>query len=300
MNSPQETTLIFSCADANLIGILHPAADGARSTGVVFVVGGPQYRVGSHRQFVLMARALAQAGFPVLRFDYRGMGDSDGKHAGFESCGEDVRAAVDTFVRECPGVKHIALFGLCDGASAVLMHCVTDARITRLILANPWIRTEGTQAATVLRHYYWRRPFQRSFWAKLGQGGVQIRKSLAEFASNLRRVRRGSAAARSSDESFVARMLAGLRSFRGPALFLLSGQDLTAREFADVCARDEAWQRAVHRPDITWKEFPGADHTLSARTSLNAATDACVDWLERLEAAEAKASAVQSRVDRVA
>ena len=48
------------------------------------MVGGPQYRVGSHRQFTLMARAFAAAGYPVLRFDYRGIGDSEGESRGFE------------------------------------------------------------------------------------------------------------------------------------------------------------------------------------------------------------------------
>ncbi|KAB8057318.1 hydrolase 1, exosortase A system-associated, partial [Janthinobacterium violaceinigrum] len=60
---------------ARLVGILSlPAAPGPR--GVLIVTGGPQYRVGSHRQFVLLARALAAQGVPVLRFDLRGMGDS--------------------------------------------------------------------------------------------------------------------------------------------------------------------------------------------------------------------------------
>jgi alpha/beta superfamily hydrolase len=45
---------------------------------VLVIVGGPQYRAGSHRQFTLLARSLAEQGFAVLRFDYRGMGDSTG------------------------------------------------------------------------------------------------------------------------------------------------------------------------------------------------------------------------------
>ena len=39
---------------------------------MVIVVGGPQYRAGSHRQFTLLARHIAAAGYPVLRFDARG------------------------------------------------------------------------------------------------------------------------------------------------------------------------------------------------------------------------------------
>src|SRR5690349_24048098 len=56
-----------------------------RSRGVLLVVGGPQYRVGSHRQFALLCRRLAGRGVPALRFDYRGMGDADGAARTFES-----------------------------------------------------------------------------------------------------------------------------------------------------------------------------------------------------------------------
>ena len=57
-----ERGLVFRCAGEELVGILHPAPG---ATGVVIVVGGPQYRVGSHRQFLLLARRLAASGIPV-------------------------------------------------------------------------------------------------------------------------------------------------------------------------------------------------------------------------------------------
>ena len=59
-----ERVLLFTCQGLSLPGILHPGAPDA-SRGVLVVVGGPQYRVGSHRQFVLLARDLAAAGVPV-------------------------------------------------------------------------------------------------------------------------------------------------------------------------------------------------------------------------------------------
>ena len=72
----REQAFTFDCDGESLLGLLHrPAADApadAEQTGVVIIVGGPQYRAGSHRQFVHLARALAGAGHPVLRFDVRG------------------------------------------------------------------------------------------------------------------------------------------------------------------------------------------------------------------------------------
>ena len=69
----EERALEFDCEGESLVGILSGARSGVRR-GVLVVVGGPQYRAGSHRQFTLLARHLAEYGLPALRFDYRGIG----------------------------------------------------------------------------------------------------------------------------------------------------------------------------------------------------------------------------------
>ena len=53
-----ERCFAIDCAGERLPAILHPGTPGA-ARGVLVVVGGPQTRVGSHRQFVLLARQLA-------------------------------------------------------------------------------------------------------------------------------------------------------------------------------------------------------------------------------------------------
>ncbi|RME66758.1 MAG: hydrolase 1, exosortase A system-associated, partial [Alphaproteobacteria bacterium] len=52
-----EQPLCFRAADAHLLGVLH-RPDGAppSSVGLLILVGGPQYRVGAHRQYVHLAR----------------------------------------------------------------------------------------------------------------------------------------------------------------------------------------------------------------------------------------------------
>ncbi|MFB1029241.1 MAG: hydrolase 1, exosortase A system-associated, partial [Thauera sp.] len=75
----REIAQIFPCEGEELIGILALPETAVTRLGVLVVVGGPQYRVGSHRQFVLLARALAKSGVPCMRFDYRGMGDATGE-----------------------------------------------------------------------------------------------------------------------------------------------------------------------------------------------------------------------------
>ena len=76
-----EHAIAFDCVEEQLLGVVSLPAQ-ASDIGVLVIVGGPQYRVGSHRQFVLLARYLAASGYPVLRFDVRGMGDSSGQFPG--------------------------------------------------------------------------------------------------------------------------------------------------------------------------------------------------------------------------
>ena len=70
-----EQALVFDCAGERMLGIV-AIPEAAQATGVLILVGGPQYRVGSHRQFLLLARRLATDGIAAMRFDFRGMGDS--------------------------------------------------------------------------------------------------------------------------------------------------------------------------------------------------------------------------------
>ncbi len=278
----QESPIVFRCGSDRLIGLLHSGADAAE-IGVVVVVGGPQYRVGSHRQFVLMARRIAAAGYPVLRFDYRGMGDSEGASRTFVSVEKDIEAAITAFSSERPMIKKVVILGLCDAASAALMYSLTDSRVAGLILLNPWVRTEAGQARTVLRHYYVKRLFQKSFWQKVMSGKWNMAQSVTSLGGSVRSsVSAADSDQPSQDEHFLAPMLKGFTEFSGKTLLLLSGRDLTAQEFVDLCKADRNWKRASKRTSVTVVEFPTADHTLSTKADLSSVCDECISWLKKI------------------
>ena len=155
----QEHALAFACNDSWLYGILS-IPENTSSRGVLVVVGGPQYRAGSHRQFTLLARDLAAYGVPVLRFDCRGMGDSEGEPRIFEDIEEDLQCAIDKFMEEIPGLDEVVIWGLCDAASAALFYAHRDPRVTGLVLLNPWVRSEQGEAKAYLKHYYLARFFE--------------------------------------------------------------------------------------------------------------------------------------------
>ncbi|MGI4849782.1 MAG: hydrolase 1, exosortase A system-associated [Janthinobacterium lividum] len=285
-----EKAIGFACGGHNLYGILSLPLQPVRR-GVVMIVGGPQYRAGSHRQFTLLARHLASAGVPVLRFDYRGMGDSDGDQHDFEQVDSDVRAAIDLFMLAAPGLQEIVLWGLCDAASAAVFYAHQDARVKGLVLLNPWVRTKAGIARATLKHYYVRRLLQPAFWKKLFAGGLDLRASLASLATLLRASSAAATAApedkRHPDEAanpavlgdvpvagnrlplnggldLPARLYRDLSRFDGAVLLICSAADLTAREFTDLAGSSPEWRRLMAQPRMTKHTLAGADHTFSS------------------------------------
>jgi len=270
-----ESALVFACEGEQLIGVVATPAD-ARKLGVVIAVGGPQYRVGSHRQFVLLARRLASRGFTVLRFDYRGMGDSTGAQRSFESIDADLRAAVDALLGHNPHLERVVLWGLCDAASTVLMYAPADERVAGLVLANPWARGADTLAQTHLKHYYLSRLLSGDFWTKLFKGRLRIRQAVSELGSNIARSRGRDSRA---SQDFRFRMLEGLERFRGPVLLILSGQDLTAQEFRLFMNSEAGRRRLLERSSVTRVELSDADHTFSSSRLRQRVEDETTRWL---------------------
>ncbi|MCB1679158.1 MAG: hydrolase 1, exosortase A system-associated [Halioglobus sp.] len=289
-----ELPLVFRCAGEELAGVLHRGAPAA-STGVVLVVGGPQYRVGSHRQFVYLARALAAQGVPVLRFDYRGMGDSAGAFAGFLSAGPDIASAIDALQHRCPQVSRVVLWGLCDAATAAACYAPNDQRVGGLVLLNPWVHSARGQARAYLRHYYLRRAFEAALWRKVLRGEFDLAGAVGSLVSNLRQLfARGRGAGRaapaagapaagcSAPEDLAARLFEGLARFPYPVLLILSGRDLTAAQFSDAVDASRPWRRLLAHRRFTRHRLDAADHTFARRAWRDQVAQWSARWLQQL------------------
>jgi pimeloyl-ACP methyl ester carboxylesterase len=115
-----------------------PATAGAPPT-VIFLNAGVLHRVGPHRLHVTLARLLAECGFPGLRIDLSGIGDSrplPGVLTFRESSVVDARAAMDE-LSATAGVARFLLFGLCSGADNALATAREDERVVGLVLLDP-------------------------------------------------------------------------------------------------------------------------------------------------------------------
>ncbi|WP_299084253.1 hydrolase 1, exosortase A system-associated [uncultured Paraglaciecola sp.] len=252
-----ETAISFRINNQPSLGILHNP-DNAKDTAVLLVVGGPQYRVGSHRQFVQLSRFLAENNIASLRFDCRGMGDAAGEKQTFEHLDDDIKAATDALLANCPDVKKVVIWGLCDAASAALLYAHQDSRITGLILLNPWLTNEQAMAKSMVKYYYLQRLLSKDFWRKLVKGNVNVGGSLKDAKGFVADSMQQS---ESDSGSYQQRMLTGAQKFKGQVCMILSGNDLTAREFNEQAQSNKQWKQFVENCQLHHLEK--ADHTFS-------------------------------------
>lgn len=285
-----EIPITFQCEGSTLLGILS-VPDTPPRRGIVFVVAdGPQYRAGVQRQFVMLARAMAQAGYATLRFDYRGMGDSEGIHRGFEHVDADIKAAVDALLAQCSSIEEVVLWGECDSSAAVLFYAYKDKRITGISIANPWVRTEEGRAKTIVKHYYLRRLFEKEFWGKLFSGQFDFRNSLVSLGQNTIKIfRAGSRSASAQNitsdapdqkQPLPVRLAHGLKSFEGRVLLILSGNDWIAQEFKEVADASPVWRNLLSDKRLERHEIADADHSFSKKSARSEMVRLNLEWLK--------------------
>ena len=209
----------FPCAGETLLGTLDEAA---ASTGLLIVSGGNEPRMGAHRGMALLAGRIAAAGWPVFRFDRRGVGDSSGENGGWASSAPDIAAAIAAFRREGPQLARLIGFGNCDAATALALF---GEGLDALVLANPWVvEPDGDlpPPAAIRAHYAERLRDPRQWW-RLLSGGVDLRK----LARGLQAV------AVAPAEQPLARRFAAAVKGRTATIVLARG-DATAIAFADA------------------------------------------------------------------
>jgi pimeloyl-ACP methyl ester carboxylesterase len=142
MNAVSDRAILFG-HQKSMVGILTQRTDYKPNDRPVFVIlnTGIIHRVGHHRMYVTLSRALAQAGYQILRFDLSGIGDSESRTDGlppFEAALADIREAVN-WLGTAHQARRIILVGLCSGADHALAYGRDDPRVVGLILLDPSI-----------------------------------------------------------------------------------------------------------------------------------------------------------------
>lgn len=270
--------------DHQSVGIIHNPDHIKSTVGLLIIVGGPQYRIGSHRQYVHLARHCAARGIAAMRFDYQGIGDSEGDYPGFEHITGDIHHAMEEFLSQTPHIKSVAIWGLCEGASALLLGGARHKAVSHIILANTWVRTESGLARAYVKHYYLDRLKSPDFWKKIFSGHLNITSAFSGLFSNIKKAftpkkRAGPVKTDQDDRPFPDKMLSGLLDYQGHVMLIQSEQDLVAREFDDLISTHKGWKRALEGQNIIRIDIAETNHTFSSEKWRRQVAEVTANWL---------------------
>jgi len=134
-----ETPFFFAAGNYRLFAVLHEAKNEFKKEGFVFCAPFAEEKLWAHRVFLNFARDLADKGYPVLRFDYMGNGDSEGdfEESTLDTMLSDTEYAARILREKVRGVESVNLLGLRFGASVAALAANQKSEYGRLILWEP-------------------------------------------------------------------------------------------------------------------------------------------------------------------
>jgi hypothetical protein len=241
-----ERAMVFSGGSASLWGILHlPGGAGGEAgrgnrVGIVFLHGWSGCRLGPHRMFVHAAREFSALGYPCLRFDFGGRGESDGPvpDASIRSMVDDTGKAM-AFLLSGGHADRVLLLGICSGGKVAIGRAVDDPRAAGLILwsCEPMGHLgdagRGARRSASALGLYLRKLLKPATWAKI-----------LTLRVNTRMVQKAMFAHEHASEEELADedgMLARFETYRGPALFVYGSADpetrAAAQSYRAFCGR---------------------------------------------------------------
>ncbi len=145
----------FGESSSALYGVLHmPAPQTAHDRGVVICAPLGYENVVHYRNLAVLARHLAEAGHPVLRFDWPAVGDSAGNETDPDLVArwiESITVAART-LRHLADVDAVDVVGLRIGATLAAVAAARGAEISDLVLWAPF--TTGASYLREMRAFH--------------------------------------------------------------------------------------------------------------------------------------------------
>jgi pimeloyl-ACP methyl ester carboxylesterase len=273
-----ESVLEFGPA-RRLVGILsRPGAALAETPGLAVVItnSGIIHRVGANRVHVRLARALARAGYPVLRYDLPGIGDSERGGTGAAVQEENIagtRAALDALQRGGVADRFV-MVGLCSGADHAFATIIVDPRVVGAVMIDP------TGMFSTRRHRFNRilqtasRGLRPRVWWRLVTGQYNLSRTLTSSEPKPRAPGLPRTLDPQRDADILRQMTAAFKTLadRGERLFVI----ITRHNREIYSYRRQLFDTL---PDldledvVNVEERPSSDHTFS--------TESDRAWLER-------------------
>lgn len=180
-NGQHESAVSFQVEGETLRGnLIH---GGASRTGLLLLHGWGGVRSGPHNLLTYLARRVGEAGYPSLRFDFRGRGESDGDGAAITlgHMGEDAVAAA-RFLQQHASVHKVVLMGICSGGNVAIgiLDRLPEAAGLYLLSVYPFgdgdsFRRDANRTAHYLKEY-WRKLWLPATWRKFFRGELFYRE----------------------------------------------------------------------------------------------------------------------------
>jgi pimeloyl-ACP methyl ester carboxylesterase len=178
--STGETLFTIPGKSGALSAMLHLLPD-AKSTFIVMLHGWSGYRTGPHQMQTRAARHFAHNGFPVLRFDFAGRGDSEGSAelATLATMKDDVDVVLEWIKSTFPA-HNILLAGLCSGCEVAFAAAAAPQVKALMLWSAPVFAAGASQERTRRKRWhhlgeYARKMLRPSTYKKLLRGSVDVR-----------------------------------------------------------------------------------------------------------------------------
>ena len=138
----RQSAVSFKTAGLSFEGVVaQPDAQGGPWPGVVICHPHPLHGGSMHNNVVLaLAFGLAEEGFVTLRFNFRGVGESEGEHGEGEKEYEEVLGALD-LIKAWPDTNSkFGVIGYSFGSGVILRHEAVQKEADALALVSPALR----------------------------------------------------------------------------------------------------------------------------------------------------------------
>ncbi len=129
----------FGRSQSQLYGVYHPPiSQPARSEGVLLCYPFGQEYMRAHRAFRQIAMLLGKLGYPVMRFDYFGTGDSAGacEEVSIKQWISDIHTAAEEF-KYLANLEKVSLVGLRLGGALAAIASQEKNNFERIVMWDP-------------------------------------------------------------------------------------------------------------------------------------------------------------------
>jgi pimeloyl-ACP methyl ester carboxylesterase len=257
----------------SLVGIVTKAVSPASANrpAIVILNTGIIHRVGHHRMFVTMSRALGAVGYTVLRFDFSGIGDSSPRYDGLslvDACMAEIREALDWLERDGAASRMI-LIGLCSGADHAVLYGHTDPRIVGLVLMDPSI----PPTLRYYVHYIGRRLRRLRSWFNVLSGRSRTLRMLMRHMLPI--VQRYPLQNRVPRQTIERHYRNSVDS--GIEILAIFTEETTRQTYREQMI--EALPNVSFGDRLTLEFFPGSDHTFALESDRSRLIQLILQWV---------------------